>query len=274
MLDVDFSLSFHGLEDVLLNKDFKLNANYEKYNLFFQLEHNLVLKEGINIKNIIIGNVKSIYNNDKYFVRIVNLENYDKYDYIIEYSLLNIENIKRSNKFSKQFIDKILYLPPFIYDINFTFKNERNINVLTNYTNVNQPRRKKMFEKLYRNNILFTNINNVFEKNKLRDIYDNTKILINIHQTPYHHTLEEFRLIPALSRGIVIISEIVPMKELLPYHDYIIWTTYDNIIETVKNTITKYDFYHTTFFGDKSSLFNVLKGLNNNSLKNIKDTLV
>ena len=274
MLDVDFSLSFHGLEDVLLNKDFKLNANYEKYNLFFQLEHNLVLKEGINIKNIIIGNVKSIYNNDKYFVRIVNLENYDKYDYIIEYSLLNIENIKRSNKFSKQFIDKILYLPPFVYDINFNFNNERNINILTSFININQPRRKKVFEKLNMNNILFTNITNIFEKNKLRDIYDNTKILINIHQTPYHHTLEEFRLIPALSRGIVIISEIVPMKELLPYHDYIIWTTYDNIIETVKNTITKYDFYHTKFFGDKSSLFNVLKGLNNNSLQNIKDTLV
>ena len=99
-------------------------------------------------------------------------------------------------------------------------------------------------------------------------------MLINIHQTPHHHTLEEFRLIPALSRGIVIISEIVPMKELLPYHDYIIWTTYDNIIETLKDTINKYDFYHNKFFGDKSSLNNILTDLNNNSLKNIKDTLV
>ena len=129
----------------MLNKDFKLNSNYEKYNLFFQIEHNLVLKEGRSIKNVIMGNVKSIYNNDKYLVRIVNLENYDKYDYIIEYSLLNIENIKRSNKFSKQFIDKILYLPPFVYDINFTFNNERNINILTSYIDVNQPRRKKLF---------------------------------------------------------------------------------------------------------------------------------
>ena len=261
------------LNGSMLNKDFKLNSNYEKYNLFFQVEHNLVLKEGRSIKNVIMGNVKSIYNNDKYLVRIVNLENYYKYDYIIEYSLLNIENIKRSNKFSKQFIDKILYLPPFIYDINFTFKNERNINVLTSYIDVNQPRRKKLFEKLHKNNILFTNVNNIFEKNKLCDIYDNTKMLINIHQTPHHHTLEEFRLIPALSRGIVIISEIVPMKELLPYHDYIIWTTYDNIIETLKDTINKYDFYHNKFFGDKSSLNNILTDLNNNSLKNIKEKL-
>ena len=276
------------LNDLMLNKDFKLNSNYEKYNLFFQMEHNLVLKEGpcdvrrrsrnisfsqAHKKRRIIGNVKSIYNNDKYLVRIVNLENYDKYDYIIEYSLLNIENIKRSNKFSKQFIDKILYLPPFVYDINFTFNNERNINILTSYIDVNQPRRKNLFEKLYRNNILFTNVNNIFEKNKLCGIYDNTKILINIHQTPYHHTLEEFRLIPALSRGVVVISEIVPMKELLPYHDYIIWTTYDNIIETVKDTIKNYDFYHNKFFGDKSSLNNILSDLNNTSLKNIKDKL-
>lgn len=261
------------LNDLMLNKDFKSNSNYENYKLFFQVEHNLVLKEGRSIENKIIGNVKSIYDNDKYLVRIVNLENYDKYDYIIEYSLLNIENIKRSNKFSKQFIDKILYLPPFVYDINFTFNNERNINILTSYIDVNQPRRKKLFEKLYRNNILFTNVNNIFEKNKLCDIYDNTKILINIHQTPYHHTLEEFRLIPALSRGVVVISEIVPMKELLPYHDYIIWTTYDNIIETVKDTIKNYNFYHNKFFGDKSSLNNILSDLNNTSLKNIKDKL-
>ena len=41
----------------------------------------MVLKEGRGIKNNIVGNVKSIYNNDKYLVRIVNLENYDKYDY-------------------------------------------------------------------------------------------------------------------------------------------------------------------------------------------------
>ena len=262
------------LNDLMLNKYFKLNSNYKKYNLFFQVEHNLVLREGRSIKNKIVGNVKSIYNNDNYLVRIVNLENYDKYDYIIEYSLLNIENIKRSNKFSKQFIDKILYLPPFVYDINFCFDNKRHINVLTSYIDVNQPRRKKLFENLYLNNILFTNVNNIFEKNKLRDIYDNTKILINIHQTPYHHTLEEFRLIPALSRGVVIISEIVPMKELLPYHDYIIWTTYDNIIHTVKDTINRYDFYHNKFFGDKSSLNNILSDLNNTSLKNIKDKLV
>ena len=124
------------------------------------------------------------------------------------------------------------------------------------------------------NNILFTNVNNIFEKNKLCEIYDNTKIIINIHQTPHHHTLEEFRLIPALSRGVVIISEIVPMKELLPYHDYIIWTTYDNIIQTVKDTINKYDFYHNKFFGKDSNLNNILTDLNNNSLKNIKDTLV
>lgn len=262
------------LNDLMLNKDFNLNSNYEKYNLFFQVEHNLVLKEGRSIKNNIVGNVKSIYNNDNYLVRIVNLENYDNYDYIIEYSLLNIENIKCSNKFSKQFIDKILYLPPFVYDINFCFDNKRHINVLTSYIDVNQPRRKKLFENLYLNNILFTNVNNIFEKNKLCDIYDNTKILINIHQTPYHHTLEEFRLIPALSRGVVIISEIVPMKELLPYHDYIIWTTYDNIIQTVKDTINKYDFYHNKFFGKDSDLNNILTTLNNNSLKNIKDKLV
>jgi len=263
------------LSDNMLNNNFK-NLNYLKYKIFFQVEHNLVLKEGrsINKNNLIFGNIKSIYNNDNYLVRIINLENYDKYDFIIEYSLLNIENIKRSNKFDNNFIKKILYLPPFVYDINFNFQFKRNIELLTTYIDINELRRKKLFDLLNKNNIEFINKNSIFDKDKLCEIYDNTKILINIHQTNHHHTLEEFRILPALSRGVIIISEIVPLKEIIPYHEYIIWTEYDNILETIKNTLKKYDYYHNNFFGEQSKLNEILNNLNDNSLNNIKKNII
>ena len=264
------------LNDSMLNKDFKYLINYQKYNIYFQIEHNLVLKEGrsIDTSNLIFGNINSIYNNDNYLVRIVNLENYDKYDFIIEYSLLNIENIKLSNKFSNEFLNKILYLPPFVYNIDFNFNKNRNINLLTTYIDVNQERRKILFNNLQNNNIDYKNINYIFEKNQLCELYDNTKIIINIHQTPHHHTLEEFRILPALSRGVIIISEIVPLKEIIPYHEYIIWTTYENIIEKINETLQNYDFYHNKFFGENSNLNNILNDLNNKSLEKINNKLL
>jgi hypothetical protein len=261
--------------DIMLNKDFKNLKNILKYKLFFQVEHNLVLKEGRSVdkNNLLFGNIKSIYNDDNYLVRIIDLEKYNNYDYIIEYSLLNIENIKRSNLFDHIFLNKILYLPPFIYTIDFNFNKNRDIQLLTTYINEEEPRRKHMFYLLNSNNICYINKNNIFNKYKLCEIYDNTKILINIHQTDHHHTLEEFRILPALSRGVIIISEIIPLKEIIPYHNYIIWTTYDNILETIQKTIQKYDYYHNKFFREDSNLNNILHNLNNNSINNIKKIL-
>ena len=41
----------------------------------------------------------------------------------------------------------------------------------------------------------------------LRALLDSTQILINVHTTAHHHTLEEYRVLPALLRGCVVVSE-------------------------------------------------------------------
>jgi hypothetical protein len=92
------------------------------------------------------------------------------------------------------------------------------------------------------------NINNCFEPNKLEDILKQTKIIINIHQTPHHHTLEELRVLPALECGVIVISEKSPLIETVPYHDLIIWSSYDEIIEKVKEVINNYEFLHNKIF--------------------------
>lgn len=81
------------LDENMLNKKFKNLINHEKYNFFFQVEHNLVLKEGRSIdkNNFIFGNIKSIYNNDNYLVRIINLEDDFKYYLDDKYLILRKE---------------------------------------------------------------------------------------------------------------------------------------------------------------------------------------
>jgi len=262
--------------DMMLNKDFNTQIFFGK-KIYYESEHNIVSENAINsiwsISNAthIQSNITEIYKEKKYLIVIHDIQSYKHADFIINYSKLNIEAIKLSNKLSSELFNKILYLPPFIFALEFNKNQKRNINVITTFINIsdNVPLRKNLLNNLKINNINHTNYNNIFCKNSLCELYDNTKILINIHQTPYHHTLEEFRILPALSRGVVIISEISPLINLLPYYDYIIWTTYDNVIKTVKNTIQNYDKIYSNFFGNKSKLFQILNKLNKESLDNI-----
>ena len=92
------------------------------------------------------------------------------------------------------------------------------------------------------------NINNCFTKKKVQDLYRNTKILINIHQTDNHHTFEELRVLPALLNGTLVISEISPLSELVPYSKCIIWTTYNKILSTAKDILARYDEVHKQIF--------------------------
>ena len=94
--------------------------------------------------------------------------------------------------------------------------------------------RKKLLENISKSNLSHSNTNNCFDKIKLQELYQNTKILINIHQTPYHDTFEELRCLPALQNGVIVVSEKSPLSHLVSYNELIIWTDYDNIINKTK----------------------------------------
>ena len=93
----------------------------------------------------------------------------------------------------------------------------------------------------------------------MRELLLGTRILVNVHQTGHHHTLEELRLLPALLSGVVVVSEDVPCRELVPYHEYIVWTDYDSLSSTVARVNREYDAYFAKFFGPHSDLPNVLE---------------
>jgi len=223
-----------------MNKTILININYE---------HTLVKIGGRYIPNDTpFGNVSYDYNK-KYFVKIDNYDNLNMSDIVIDYSILNILNVKSCSQFNS-FSKKHIYISPSIYQPFFS-KENRNITTLTTFINTNEPRRKALLENINNENIQHININNCFGENAMENLLKNTKIIINIHQTPHHDTFEELRVLPALECGVIVISEKSPLFETIPYNDLIIWTSYEDIIEKVKEVIVNYDLYHNEIFSVK-----------------------
>jgi hypothetical protein len=101
-------------------------------------------------------------------------------------------------------------------------------------------------------------------------LYDRSAILLNVHQTPHHHTLEEFRVLPALLRGVVVISEVVPLVEHVPFREYVVWSTLADFPATTRRVLEHYEEYHGRFFGSEGGLEAVLAGMRERALAGLE----
>jgi hypothetical protein len=222
------------------NKTIFININYE---------HTLVKLGGRDVPHDTpIGNIS--YENKTYFVRINDYHNLNLSDIIIDYSYPNIHHVKTCPQYHS-FSNKHIYISSSIYQPFFS-KQNRDITTLTTFINTDEPRRKLLLENIQRENINHKNINNCFGENEMELLLKKTNIIINIHQTPHHDTFEELRVLPALECGVIVISEKSPLIETIPYHDMIIWTSYEDVIEKIKDVIMNYDVYHDEIFSNKN----------------------
>jgi len=249
------------------NKYIWNNNNNKSIYIDINYEHTLVKQGGRDIpQDTPFGNIPDD-NNNKYYIRLLRYNELDNADIIIDYSIPNIYNVKQSHIF-QSISKKHIYISSSIYKSYF-IKHNREINSLTTFINIHEPRRNLLLKKLNKNNISHININNCFNKESLENIYKNTKILINIHQTDHHHTLEELRILPALQCGVIVICEYSPLNKLVPYNDYIIFESYDNIINKVIDVINNYDYYFNyIFLTEKKINLNELDIINYNTLNN------
>lgn len=219
--------------------------------IFLQDEHNLVLPGGRGVPpSCPQGVVPSMFGGEKeYFVRVGQERKFRRADVVLEYNVPNIVNIKSSGRFSDAICDRIVYCP----SIPFDYSNDggRSIDVLTNIINTEEPRRATLIEKLkafqgYRN------VQGIYDLPSLRSLYQSAKIVVNSHQTWHHHSIEEFRILPALSQGCLIVSEDVPLRTHIPYYEYVIWCGYEDIPEVVADTLQNYDHIFDRMHGPDS----------------------
>lgn len=217
--------------------------DYKHIRMDIQLEHTLVKHGGRSVDNVIYGNAK--HDDGNYLVRIDRYNYLNSLDFVIEYSLSNYYNILQSEKFN-DFIKKVIYIPPLIYDINFN--KELKNDIISMYSLINNNRRCFIHNELCSLNINYRNINNVFCKNDILNLFRKTKILVNVHQTDHHHTFEELRILPALLNGVIIVSEKSALTEYIPYNEYIIWCDFDEIKNKVEEVNNNYDYYYNKIF--------------------------
>lgn len=222
-------------------------------------EHTLVKPGGRDSNQ----SYNSYFNN--YLVRLVNYEGLSKSDIVIDYSIQNIQNIECSAKYD-QVRDKMICIYPAIYkEHKFALQHPplRHTQCLTTFFDEKQPRRKMLLEKLQKMQIQHINVNKCFDAQALQNLYLSTKILVNIHQTDHHHTLEELRILPALQCGVIVISEKTEINEYplmdVAYNDYIIWASYDEIMDKLQDVLQNYDkYFHEIFQTPKKfSLFDL-----------------
>lgn len=228
-------------------------TNFKNKNIWINLneEHTLKKQDNQWSESESISNVKDIHGNN-YSIRILNYHNLVKSDIIIDYSLPNIHNIL-SNSYFKDFSNKHIYIYPSLYEA-FVNKENRDIQILTTFIYTDKPRRKTLLDNIKLRNLPHINISDCFEFKKLQEYLKRTKILINIRQTDIYDTFEELRVLPALLCGTIVISESVPLKNVIPYYDYIIWAKYDNLLDVVENVLNNYDYYYDKIFKEPKNI--------------------
>jgi hypothetical protein len=251
--------------------EYDFNNSNQTIKIHINFEHTLVKEGGRSVpKNTPIG--KIIYSQSKhYLVRIDRYQNLNTGDIVIDYSYPNIFNVKESGLFN-DFSHKHIYIAPCLYGQLHMDNKNRQIQSLTTFININQPRRKELLQNISHSSLNHSNINNSFDKHELQELYKNTKVLINIHQTPHHDTFEELRCLPALQNGVIVVSEKSPLSHLVPYNELIIWSDYDNIINKTKEVLENYEEYHKKKFTKK--YIDILNNMDTENKKDIKENII
>ena len=273
------------LTKILQNNDFKCAIFFSPYNmntsgitfdldlqlirLNMNIEHTLVKPGGRDTYGAPVGKIPIARRDENYLVRLEKPGMLKHSTIAIDYSMPNIINV-RECAVLKDIFEKMVYISPTIYKF-YGEKKNRNIELLTTFQHTD-PRRKTFLDNATSQNINIQNVEDCFDKAKLEELLHITKIMINVHKTDDHDTVEEFRILPALSCGIIVISEEGALIPEIPYHKYIIWTSYENLIQCIMNVHQNYDKYFEKIFGN-NDVEQLLDSLHNANVENMESKI-
>jgi hypothetical protein len=220
------------------------------YSIFVQVEHVLVKPGGRDSDGFESGAllIPGVTTPTRYLARLIDRELLKKFDFIVDYSRINLTNIQGVEKYC-DLQDKLLYISPSLYKLSCASNDvrRRNFIAITNFGNSEQPRRKRFLETMRAKEIPIQNIQTWYED--AEELYARTRILVNIRQTDHHDTLEELRVLPALRSGVIVISELAPYKELTRYSEFIIWGALDELPEIIRHVQENYEATWSSIFG-------------------------
>jgi hypothetical protein len=220
--------------------EFNFKNDNPTIRIAFQIEHTLVKRggrgSGVDNNEGCIPVIGSL--DEKYLVRIDSIAELQRADIIIDYSRTNIVNIKTSNRFP-DLENKLFHLAPLLYEVPSTFEVDvKEDECITQFGDINQPRRREFLNNLNKY-VKSENRSGVYRD--VYKVYKRANILLNIHQTPDHHTPEELRILPALRSGCLVISEESPLTKCILYDRFVTWSTYSEIPQVAQKVLAEYE---------------------------------
>lgn len=222
-----------------------------------QFEHTLVRPGGRDSENAEPGTTPLPDGSGRYLVRVANAAYLCSLDTCVEYSRPNVVHVGGSARFA-DLAARTALVAPLLYPPRFD-AGGRDVALISLMFDERQPRRRRFLDEARGAALPLRNVRGLFDAVALRGLYDRTGILVNVHQTDHHHTFEELRVLPALLRGVIVISEDVPLREQIPYHRSIVWSSRDALVETIRHVLANVDAYRESLFGD--ALAGVLAGM-------------
>jgi hypothetical protein len=222
----------------------------ETRTICLQIEHTLVAAGGRGLGAAVEGSVPSLTGAGNYFVRFAcgtgPMHNASR---VIEYSVPNIVNVMSSTE-APNYHDKVVYVPP---APNLTYLNpspaNRNRAVITTMMSPlkDADRRSTLVKRIGLAGVEIVNVDNVWGDPS--EVFSRTAVMLNIHQTNEHHTLEELRILPAIMQGVIVVSEDVPLLESVPYARFFITSSYEKLAETALAVRENYEETWDRLFG-------------------------
>ena len=157
-----------------------------------------------------------------YIVRVANFERLSKSDIIAEYSRQNLYHLQQSGCFP-ELAGKFVVVPPMMNDQRpGAAAVNRDIPVVSTFGEPLSPRRQAVFDEMGRIGAPCRNVVGCYGP-ELLSMLRRSRIMLNLRQTDYHHAFEEIRVLPALLNGVVVVSEDIVLRDLVPYHKHIVW---------------------------------------------------
>jgi len=217
---------------------------------------------------------KPYYGEPYYGLRLYlwNPETQPKNRITIEYSRSNMEYIVVYGKYPN-IRDICAYVPDFVFPY-FDPSNSsipRTEELVVNFQDPNSgfARRAKFMQKMIALGFPLA-LRNDLQYDGLKLLWERTKILLNVHQEYTDHSVEELRILQALRRGVVVVSETVPLIEEIPYRDYVIWSTMDDFPKVVNHTIQNYDQIYERMFGSNSKVTEIFDNMSKEAVINLE----
>lgn len=200
-----------------------------------QYEHTLVRPGGRDADGATSSTTPLPDGGGCYLARVVDRTFLESCDLVVDYSLANRVHLERAGGYER-LLARLLCVSPLLVRPELP-PLPPVTTALTLFSDPSVPRRRRFLEAARERGLPLSNLRGVWRMADLAARYRGAGVLVNLHQTDEHHTLEELRVLPALQCGTLVVSERVPLAELIPWAAHIVWSEPEGMVDAVERVL-------------------------------------